>query len=176
MLFRHLPPSTFQCTTALLAVCKSGTRASLAACGSFPRRLLLKFIFIQHDLLRNISCRRPYPQALHMQTFPPRTCIEPGLSSPPPVGAHSQPHPPAVWRLRCPGESAPGNIQPQSFGRRAVIRATGTFGYEFAGAVPTWRRCSGEVFGRLRLSQPAEAGLSQSTGPNRDCQIGPVGS
>lgn len=87
-------------------------------------------------------------------------------ASAPPVGAHSQPHPPAVWRLRCPGESAPGNIQPQSFGRRAVIRTTSTFGYEFAG------QCSGEVFGRMRCLSPQKQVSDRALGQIEIARLG----
>lgn len=174
MLCRHLPPSTSQFTTELLAIRKPGTRASPAAkCLATPfflRPFFEIFIFIQHHFQRNKSCRRPYHQALHMQMFSPRTCIEPGLSSPhrSPFSAAS----PAVWRLRCPGESAPSNIQPQSFDRRAVIRTIGTFGYECAGGGPTWRRCSGEVFGRMRCLSPQKQVSNRALGQMEIARLG----
>lgn len=141
----------------------------------FPFDLLLRFLSsysIISNAINRVVARTTRPCIC--KCFPRGPACEPGLSSP--RRSQFSAASPAVWRLRCPGESAPSNIQPQSFDRRAVIRTTGTFGYEFAGgggadlAAMFWRSLWAHA-----MSQPAEAGLEQSTGPNGNCQIGPVG-
>lgn len=87
-----------------------------------------------------------------MQMFSPEDLHVNPASAPPPPSEHILsriPFPcgfaahanqrPAMFSLRASG-SVPGlATRNDSFGRQAVIRTTGTFGDEFAGAASTWR-------------------------------------